>query len=260
MDTITSLKNERVKLVYGLQNRVRTRRKERKIALEGTRVIRDAVERGQKPLFTLYEPGKADYNLIAEFQTRGVDLLPVSTEVMAHISDTNSPPGIITVFRLPVPPLPRKPRHVLILDNLRDPGNMGGIMRTAAAAGIEVVLLSPGCTDPYNPKVLRGGMGAHFRVAVVEANWDEIGGYCEPLNVYLAAGDAHTDYAAVDWTQPWALVIGSEAQGISSETEALMGKRVRIPMAAETESLNAGVAAGVILFEASRQMRVAAEG
>lgn len=255
MDIITSLKNDKVKLTYGLQTRPRTRRKERKIALEGTRLIRDALERGHKPLFMLYQPQTVDYDLLAQLQNRNVDLTPVNDEVMAHISDTDNPQGIVGVFPLPTPPLPRRPSRVLILDNVRDPGNVGGTLRTAGAAGVDVVILSPGCADPYNPKALRSGMGAHFRVPVVEGSWEQIAGYCEPLAVYLADGTGTTDYADADWTRPWALVIGNEAQGVSPECEALNGTRIRIPMAAQTESLNAGVAAGVILFEAQRQRR-----
>jgi TrmH family RNA methyltransferase len=99
-------------------------------------------------------------------------------------------------------------------------------------------------------------MGAHFRLPVVEASWEEITAYCESATIYLADGGGETDYAAVDWTQPWALVIGSEAHGITPEAAALSQSRVRVPMAAKTESLNAAMAAAVILFEAQRQARI----
>jgi TrmH family RNA methyltransferase len=150
---------------------------------------------------------------------------------------------------------------VILLDNVRDPGNMGGILRTAAAAGVDVAVLSPGCADPYNPKTLRGGMGAHFRIPVMEAGWEQITAYCEHLKVYLAAADGELTHNAVDWTQPWVLVIGSEAHGVGPEVQALSGQqRIQIPMAAATESLNAGVAAAVILFEAQRQERSSSHG
>ena len=115
MDPITSLQNERIKLAKGLLIRPRLRRKERKIALEGTRLVRDAVERGQKPLFVLYEPEKADAPLIALLEQRGAQLLPVSDAVMKHVSETQQPQGVVAVFPLPVPALPRHPRRVLIL-------------------------------------------------------------------------------------------------------------------------------------------------
>jgi TrmH family RNA methyltransferase len=152
-----------------------------------------------------------------------------------------------------MPPLPRQPSRVLILDNLRDPGNMGTILRTAGAAGVQVVVLSPGCTDPYNPKVLRSGMGAHFCVPVVEATWQQIEEYCESLNVYLARGKGGLAYDRADWRSDWALIIGNEAHGVGDEATDIASTPVTIPMAVATESLNAAIAAAVILFEAARQ-------
>lgn len=253
MDSITSRQNEKVKLVVALQTRARTRRQERKMALEGTRLVRDAVERNQLPLFLLYEPQSADRDLIAQLENRQVMLLPVSAAVMAHISDTAQPQGIVGVFPLPTPALPDPPTRVLILDNVRDPGNLGTILRTAAAANAQVVLLSPGCADPYSPKTLRSGMGAHFRIPIVEATWEQIADYCGSLRVYLATGDGEMRYDQADWQSGWAVVIGNEAHGASPEAERITTTRIVIPMAAETESLNAAVAAGVILFEALRQ-------
>jgi TrmH family RNA methyltransferase len=142
---------------------------------------------------------------------------------------------------------------VLILDAVRDPGNLGTILRAGAAAGVQAVLLSPTCVDAYNPKALRSGMGAHFRVPIVEMDWDKIGAYCRALAVYLADAEGDLSHDAVDWSAAWALIIGSEAHGAGSEAERLAQQRVYIPMAAATESLNAAIAAAVILFEAARQ-------
>jgi TrmH family RNA methyltransferase len=253
MELITSLQNERVKLVHGLQTRARTRRKERKIALEGVRLILDAVDRGQKAHFVLYDPDLVEDDALDPLSARKIELVRVSADVMRHISDTQQPPGIVGVFPLPVPPLPRFPRRVLILDDVREPGNLGTILRTAAAAGTQVALLTPGCADPYNPKALRGGMGAHFRLPVVEAPWDQIRAYSETLNVYLTAGTGDLRYDQVDWRAPWAVIIGGEAFGAGAEAEQIAARRIRIPMAAQTESINAAVAAGVVLFEAARQ-------
>jgi RNA methyltransferase, TrmH family len=251
---INSPQNDKVKLAYALQNQAKVRRRERKIALEGVRLVRDAVERGRKPDFALYDPAQVDYELVALLQSKiGQEkLLSVSTEVLKHVSTTEQPQGIVAVFPMPLPELPRRPRRVLILDAIRDPGNMGTILRTAAAAGVQIIILSPECVDPYNPKVLRGGMGAHFRVPIAEAAWHEIAGFCEGLPVYLAASEGAARYDAVDWSA-WALIIGGEANGASEQARALATSSIAIPMAAETESINAAVAAGVLLFEAARQ-------
>jgi TrmH family RNA methyltransferase len=253
-DLISSIQNERVKLANSLQQRPRARRKHLKIAVEGDRLLADALERGQRPEFVLYTPADADDELLTSFRKMRVPLLAVSAQVMQHVSATESPQGMVGVLPLPFPPLPQNPRRVLILDAVADPGNVGGILRTAAAAGVQVCVLSPGCADPYNPKALRAGMGAHFRLPVVEAEWNEITGYAENLTV-LAADASGTNYTELDWTQPWALIVGSEAHGLSPRAEELAFSKVGIPMAAETESLNAMVAASVLLFEAARQIR-----
>ncbi len=125
----------------------------------------------------------------------------------------------------------------------------------AAAAGVDLAILAPGCADPYNPKALRAGMGAHFRLPVVEATWAEIAGYCAPLTLYAADAEGEANYDAVDWLKPWGVIVGSEAHGLSADATQLAATRVAIPMAAATESLNAMVAASIILFEAARQHR-----
>ena len=250
---ITSLQNDKVKLVYGLQNRPRTRRKERKFALEGTRLIADALSQERQPLFALYEQQSADYELIAQLQALDVPLIDVSEEIMLHVTDTQTPQGAVAVFPFPHLDVPRRPQRMLVLDNVRDPGNMGTVLRTAAAAAVELVVLSPGCTDPFNPKVVRSAMGAHWRVPLAEAKWHEIEAFSENLIIYAAVGTGDTRYDQADWTQAHAIIIGSEAHGVSQHALQLAHHQVFIPMAANTESLNAAMAAGVLLFEANRQ-------
>jgi TrmH family RNA methyltransferase len=247
---ITSLQNDRVKLAYGLQTGAKSRRKTGKIVLEGMRLIRDAVEAGYLPDFVLYDPEAAD---VSALDVPAEALLDATPEVIRHISATEQPQGVVAVFPMPTPSLPRSPRRVLILDALRDPGNLGTILRTAAAAGVEVVLLAPGCVDPYNDKALRAGMGAHFRVPVIPQSWEKITATCDGLVVYLADMSGKIAYNAADWSAGWALIVGSEAHGASEQAAALAHQRVYIPMAAATESLNAAAAAAIILFEAARQ-------
>lgn len=254
-EIITSLQNEKVKLAYGLQKRAGTRRKERKIVLEGTRLVHDAIAQQHKPIFVLYEPSTADRALMTLLEQRKASIAPVSTEVMKYVSETPQPQGVVGVFHLPTPQMPSNPSRVLILDNMRDPGNLGTILRTAGAAGVDIVILSPGCADPYNPKALRSGMGAHFRVPIAEATWGQIAAYCDSLAVYLATGHGETPYDQVNWSIPWVLIIGNEAHGAGDRSEQLAVQRITIPMAGKTESLNAAVAAGVILFEAVRKKR-----
>ena len=145
--------------------------------------------------------------------------------------------------------------RVLILDRLRDPGNLGTILRTALAAGVEGVLLAPGTVDATNPKAVRAGMGAHFRLPMAAMDWDEIAHAVAGCRVYLADARGSISYTDADWTGRVALIVGGEAAGAGSRAHALAEATVAIPIAAGVESLNAAVAAGVLLFEAARQRR-----
>lgn len=275
---ITSLQNERVRLVSALQNDGKMRRKTNQIVLEGVRLVRDALSCACQPSFILFDPtrldesstraelGRAERDATAERTDRVRTvvqqalspevLLSVSPEVMRAVSDVEQPPGVIAVFERPEPTITTPITCGLILDNVRDPGNVGAMLRTAAAAGVEVALLSPGCADPYNPKALRGGMGAHFRLAVATMEWSSIQQVCVGARVWLADDGESTDYDAIDWAgEGWALIVSSEAHGASLAARGLATGGVRIPMAAATESLNAAAAAAVILFEAARQRR-----
>jgi TrmH family RNA methyltransferase len=254
MELITSLQNERVKLANALQHRARARRKHVKIAVEGDRLLKDALDRRQRPDYVLYTPD-ANPPLLALLNKMRVPVFAVTEEVMAHVSATEEPQGMVGVFPIPMPPLPQNPRRVLVMDELGDPGNVGGLLRSAAAAGVEVAILSPHCADPYNPKALRSGMGAHFRLPVVEADWGQIAGYLDGLTVRAADAAGPHAYDLTDWTGRWALIVGSEAHGLGEKARQLATELVSIPMAAQTESLNAMAAAAVILFEAARQVR-----
>lgn len=248
VDIITSPHNDRVKQIRLLQTQAKRRRKTGRVVLEGVRLIGDALAAGWQPDYLLHTPDQAE--ALAAF---GIESAPVADEIMREISDTQQPQGVIGVFPLPRLPLPQPPQHVLILDAIRDPGNLGTILRAAAAAGVQAVILAPGCVDAYNPKVLRAGMGAHFRVPLTEMRWQVVAEYCAGLPLYLADGAGDVAYDAVDWRGGWALIICGEAHGAGSDAHQLAQARVSIPMAATTESLNAAMAAAVLLFEAQRQ-------
>jgi RNA methyltransferase, TrmH family len=253
-DLISSNQNARVKLAHALQTGAKERRAESKMVLEGMRLVRDAILRGHVPHTVLFDPAAVTLEALGMAESDlGRIAFPATPEVMRYISDTETPQGVAGIFPITPPPLADQPTHMLILDAIRDPGNMGTILRSAAASGVQGVLLAPGCVDAYNPKVLRAGMGAHLRVPVLEASWTRIALYCGGLSVYLADMTGDVAYDAVDWTQPHALIIGSEAHGDSEQAAQLASQRVFIPMAGDTESLNASVAAGILLAEAWRQ-------
>lgn len=251
---ISSLSNITVKRVRRLQAERRFRQREQAFVIEGTRWIADAIEQ-DVPLVDLFITvvWQSQNSLLRDQLPTAATL--VSDEVMAAMSDVSSPPGVLAIVNIAPLPLPEQPTFLLVLDAITTPGNLGTMLRTAAAAGAEGVLLAPGCVDAYNPKVLRGSMGAHFRLPVQPLSWDEIGKVVGKTAVWLATIDGDVEYTAVNWQAPSTLIIGNEANGAGDAARQLATGQLTIPMHAATESLNAAMAAGIVLFEAARQRR-----
>lgn len=254
---ITSLANEKVKLARSLHRR-RGREKERLFIVEGVRLCEEALRAGITPVLLFYTPDlpsvKRGQALLAAFSSLGCPGMAVSEEVMRAISDTQTPQGLLAV--VPISEKPPGEGLLLILDQLRDPGNLGTILRSAWAAGVGRVVTTKGTVDIYSPKVVRGAMGAHFHLSLApDKGWKEIEPLLEERQVLLADARGQVAYHEVDWTLPSALIIGGEAEGASEEAKRLAHKRVYIPMPGGAESLNAAVAASIILFEAARQHR-----
>jgi TrmH family RNA methyltransferase len=150
-------------------------------------------------------------------------------------------------------PVPETPTFLLIPDQIRDPGNLGTLLRAAAAAGADAALIPPETVDAFAPKVVRAGMGAHFRLPVLPATWDEINRRLDGFDTFLAdAGGSLTCWQA-DFTHPTALILGGEADGASATARELATTQISIPMPGRMESLNAGVAGAILLFEVVRQ-------
>jgi TrmH family RNA methyltransferase len=254
MKMISSLSNPRVKYVRRLQADRRFRSSQKKFVVEGTRWVQELLS--NTPLLGdiyytetwLAQAGQGNPIIQA-----AVSMQSVTEEVMAAMSATETPPGILATVAINPPPVPSRPSLMLILDGITNPGNLGTMLRTAAAAGVDSALLSTGCVDSYNPKVVRGSMGALLRLPVRQLEWHEIARATEEMRVWVAAAAGEMSYSEVDWRQPSALIVGNEAHGASAAAFALADGSVSIPMGAETESLNAAVAAGIIMFEAARQ-------
>lgn len=255
MVLITSLQNEHVKYIRSLLRR-RVRHREGRFVIEGTRLVEEAVRAGIRPALLFYTSAWAatpeGQRLLSLLSTEEGSWV-VSEAVLHACADTETPQGVLAVVPCVHPPA--RPGLILILDRLRDPGNLGTVLRSAEAAGIGEVLLTPGTVDLYNPKVVRGAMGAHFRLSISILDWPEIAHHVAGRAVWLADVRGRMPYDQVDWTQPAALIVGGEASGAGEEAFALATGSVYIPMAGETESLNAAMAATVILFEAARQQR-----
>jgi TrmH family RNA methyltransferase len=253
---ITSVQNSKVKFVRRLQADKRFRQRETAFVVEGTRWLKELVRQVHSLQFVFYTDNwlqSANHNSILQQVQASAQI--VSDEVMAAMSDTETPPGVLSVGQIAPLALPEQPTFLLVLDRVKTPGNLGTMLRSAAAAGADGVLLAPGCVGAYNPKVLRGSMGAHLRLPVHELSWAEIGEIMAGMVVWLTAVSDATDYTTINWGQPSAIIIGNEARGVGEEAKKLANGRLTIPMHNDTESLNAATAAAVILFEAARQRR-----
>ena len=251
---ITSLQHDKVKYLRSLADR-KQRMAESRCVIEGARLIDDALAANCQPDWIFRAPrllpraSETLQRLIAQH----VEVIDVSDAVLKACSDTETPQGLIGVIKQPRLPWPREPHLIVIADRLRDPGNLGALLRSSAAAGVSGVLLAPETVDAFNPKVVRGAMGAHFRLPILEAEWATIADRVRGLNVFVAEADESRPYTSIDWTLPAALIIGGEAEGTSDAAMKLATARISIPLAHEVESLNAAVAASVIMFEAKRQ-------
>ncbi len=255
---ITSPANQKVRYARSLLRR-QTRRQENRCLIEGVRLVEAALEGGNLPVFLFYVPelvkGKRASSLLASLNAEQTPCYEITPSILAALTDTVTPQGMVAVVHCP-PPRPRERITLaLVVDGLRDPGNLGTLLRTAVAAGVERLLLAPGTIDSYNAKVLRSGMGAHFQLPPEHLTWTDITQAVTGLDVWLADTQGDQPYDQVDWVRPCALIVGGEASGASAQAVSLARGRVCIPLRSGVESLNATIAASVLLFEADRQRR-----
>jgi len=252
---ITSSTNKQIKWVRTLQSKRRARQTDRMFVIEGTRLFEEALLAGRKPHLVLYTPEWGDRfpQLLGQLRSSQAQIEVVSEAVLAHCSDVETPQGVLAVVPIETTVSPQPPAIALVLDRLADPGNLGAILRTAQAAQVGVVYLTPGNVDVYNPKVVRAGMGAHFRLMIQEAPIEQIIAYLEDLELWTAEARSGEVYHGIDWRKPVALAIGSEAHGIDPALRGRASGQVHIPIADHSESLNAATAAAIILFEIQRQ-------
>ncbi|NTW97383.1 MAG: RNA methyltransferase [Oscillochloris sp.] len=254
---ISSASNTYVKYLRSLRADPRDRRRERSFVIEGVRLVADALSAGAQLQVALYNPdqlGATPTGAALLDQLAGRPGCHEAGEVaIAAAADTRSPQGVVAATAWPE--IAPRPGLRLVLDAIQDPGNLGTLLRSAEAAGVGLLLCAQGCADLYSPKVVRAAMGAHFSLPLRgDLGWDELAGELSdaPL-VYAAGAEAAMPYYAADWRQPAALIIGSESHGVSPEGLALATHHISIPMLGRAESLNAGVAGSIILFEALRQ-------
>ncbi len=296
MEFITSVNNQRVKEVANLKQK-KYRTESRTFFAEGLRAVQEAVQYADvtELFYTEAEAGRLDEvlkaagNVPADTKEKsenkknanhnnagtakkrneaanGIRMYQVDEKVMAKLSDTKAPQGVLAVIRTPEQNL-RQLRPgtasdnnapVIILDRVQDPGNLGTIIRTADAVGALGLILLEGCVDAYSPKVVRASMGSLFHLPIVQdvtaeeaLTWCYRNGY-EPAATALK--NAQNVYKA-DVSKKMAFLFGNEANGVAEELQAAAETRLFIPMAGLAESMNVAMAAGIILFEGLRQRK-----
>ncbi len=253
---ITSAQNPKLKLVRALMGRPKERHDSGAFVAEGIRLVEEAAASGWQFRFLLYssELSQRGNTLLAVLKSKGVESEEVASHLMDALSDTGNTQGIIAVLEQAPLPMPKSLDFVLIPDQIRDPGNLGTLLRTATAAGVQAVFLPPETTDAFAPKVVRAGMGAHFRLPIYEMTWEAIREATHGVRLFLA--DMHGKSCwETDLRSPLALIVGGEAEGASLPARELAEDSICIPMPGHAESLNAAVAGAVLIFEVVRQRK-----
>ena len=261
-DRITSVSNPRIRRLVELRRKAKTRREEELFLIEGTRLCMDTPDLFIKEIYVT-EGWISNASGRDREKAEKHPLTIVTDEVMAKAADTSAPQGILCTVRMPswkkeeLIAGPGAPL-VLVLEDIQDPGNLGTIFRTAEAAGATGILMSRGTVDLFNPKVVRATMSAIFRMpfCISGSLVDDLAVLRERgIKSYAAHLGGTRPYDALPLTQGTAFLIGNEGNGLSESLTAAADEKDIIPMRGSAESLNAAMAAGILLFEASRQRR-----
>lgn len=261
---ITSTSNAKVKNLVNLKKKRKARDEEKVFLVEGIRMFREVPLNRLREVYvseTFYKKEKKTVDTIVAGSCAKMEIL--ADNIFTHVSDTMTPQGVLCVveqmkYSLEDVLSNGEVPHLMVLDNLQDPGNLGTIVRTAEGAGVTGVIMSKETVDIYNPKVIRSTMGSIYRMPFYYAP-----DLLEAINILKAKGigtyAAHLDgkcsYDEVDYKKPCAFFIGNEGNGLRDEVAAAADTYIRIPMCGEVESLNAAIAATVLMFEAARQRR-----
>lgn len=243
---IDSLDNQLIKKITSL-NKKKYRDQYGLFFVEGIKSVEEAIASTQGIECIIYSPEMINYNLTIE----GIE---VSKEILCKISDTVTPQGIVAVCKISKTPIEalKNKEKLIYLDKVQDPGNVGTIIRTADAFGFNGVIISKESADPYSPKVVRSTMGSIFHLPVItDIEAEEL----KQLNVkiYSSSLEESKNIQKTEIEKPSLLVIGNEGNGISEEIKKVTDEFVKIEMSGQAESLNASIAAGILMYEFSKQ-------
>jgi len=255
---ITSADNPQFKQLKKLATSARERRKTGQTLLDGVHLLHALADAGGVPQLLIVREGGQDSVEIGQCLARfpQVPVLLFAAALFDVIAPVETPTGVLALLHI-VAPASGTCQCAVLLENIQDPGNLGSIIRTAAAAGVDAVFLSKGCAEAWSPKALRAGMGAHFVLAIHEQQ--ELTDATAHFDAVVATRlDAERSLYEVDLRGAVAFVFGNEGAGLSPELSACATHGVRIPMPGQVESLNVAAAVAVCLFERVRQLGGAA--
>lgn len=262
--SITSFSNETVKRIRALEQK-KFRRAERRFLAEGMRIVTEAVDAGRLPDTLVYAEDMAGHallqRLVAACEAAGGDAIEVPREILAKIAGKDNPQAVVGVFPIVETPLVALDRATApiwtVCQSLKDPGNLGTILRTNDAVGAGGVILLDNSCDPWSVEAVRASMGALFTQAVVQAEWAEFIAWLRqgPGMLVGTSLNASRDYQDVRYAPPTFVLMGNEQYGLPPEYEAACDALVKIPMRGKADSLNVAVSCAVMLYEVLNQQR-----
>jgi TrmH family RNA methyltransferase len=261
---ITAFSNPLVKATQRLRDK-KHRRDAGRFLAEGLRILTEAREMGRLPETLFFFPDGGERPLVASLvqavEAAGGDVVATTADILSKLSGKDNPGSVIGVyeeFLTPLESLDRSSASIwLVAERLRDPGNLGTILRTADAVGAGGVVLIDDCVDPFSVEAVRASMGALFTVPVARARWDAFHAWLRsgPGQLVGLSLDTDQDYRGADYTAPCFLLTGNEAQGMPDHMAAACDLRVKIPMLGKADSLNAAVATAVMAYEVLARLR-----
>ena len=261
---VTAFSNSTVKLLRSLRDK-KARRAEGLFLAEGLRILTEARDSDQLPEIIAFSPEGAKHPLAAEIiaatEAAGGDAIETSADILSKMSGKDNPQMLLGAYRQPEVSLERIDRSKadlwIVAQALRDPGNIGTILRTGDAVGAGGLILVDDSADPYSVEAVRASMGAIFTQAVAVASWPEFLGWLRGGEGQLVGTSlkATHDYLEAEYTKPCFLLIGNEQQGLPADYEDECDSLVKIPMAGRADSLNAAVAAAVMAFQVRASWR-----
>lgn len=257
---ISSLQNPFIKQLVQLKDKPRERKKSGLFLIEGKREINLALKGGYYIETILFYPELFSEEQISTLTNQQINIIEVSKEIYQKLAYRESTEGVIAIARvkdLSIDSISFKTTNPLILvaEAPEKPGNIGALLRTADAANVDAVIIANPKTDLYNPNIIRSSVGCIFTNQIATGNTLDIIAFLKEnkINIYCAALKASIDYYTQDYTKPTAIVVGTEATGLSEEWLKNSTQNIIIPMQGEIDSMNVSVAAGILIFEAKRQ-------